>query len=272
MMQSVRGGVASTSSRSQSSPDWSSSIPQAAFFGSPKQLHKRLQRLERRKDCSLRLSAAAAAAGAATLERVAPGSKLPSLPFVKIADQEDMKLALMLNVIDPSIGGVLIMGDRGTGKSVAVSSSYRTVPACVSTCMPHACLHAPVTVPHACSTEPHRLHLWGILKPCQYLKRKFSLAVPHMVRQVRAMVDLLPEIEVVEGDEFNSHPDDTKLMGPDALQRFQAGEQLPRARIKTPLVCLLRSGPAAAAPRIMHACMLLVPWSSVNHGSTCHAP
>jgi len=45
---------------------------------------------------------------------------MPSLPFVKVADQEDMKLALMLNVIDPSIGGVLIMGERGTGKSVAV--------------------------------------------------------------------------------------------------------------------------------------------------------
>ena len=45
---------------------------------------------------------------------------MPSLPFVKVADQEDMKLALMLNVIDPTIGGVLIMGERGTGKSVAV--------------------------------------------------------------------------------------------------------------------------------------------------------
>ena len=47
-------------------------------------------------------------------------SRMPSLPFVKVADQEDMKLALMLNVIDPTIGGVLIMGERGTGKSVAV--------------------------------------------------------------------------------------------------------------------------------------------------------
>lgn len=37
-------------------------------------------------------------------------------------DQEEMKLTLLLNVIDPNIGGVLIMGDRGTAKSVAVSA------------------------------------------------------------------------------------------------------------------------------------------------------
>jgi magnesium chelatase subunit I len=43
-------------------------------------------------------------------------------PFTRIAGQEEMKQALILNVIDPNIGGVLIMGDRGTGKSVAVGS------------------------------------------------------------------------------------------------------------------------------------------------------
>lgn len=38
-------------------------------------------------------------------------------PFTAIVDQEEMKLALILNVIDPSIGGVLIMGEKGTAKS-----------------------------------------------------------------------------------------------------------------------------------------------------------
>ena len=47
------------------------------------------------------------------------------MPFVRLAGQEEMKLALLLNVIDPGIGGVLIMGDRGTGKSVAVSRGNR---------------------------------------------------------------------------------------------------------------------------------------------------
>lgn len=46
-----------------------------------------------------------------------------AFPFVRIQGQEEMKLALLLNVIDPNIGGVLIMGDRGTAKSVAVSLS-----------------------------------------------------------------------------------------------------------------------------------------------------
>nr|YP_011006229.1 Magnesium chelatase subunit I [Dictyotopsis propagulifera]WAM63233.1 Magnesium chelatase subunit I [Dictyotopsis propagulifera] len=68
--------------------------------------------------------------------------KTPIFPFTAIVGQEEMKLALQLNVIDPKIGGVMIMGDRGTGKSTTI----------------------------------------------------------------RAIADLLPEIEVIKDDPFNSQP------------------------------------------------------------------
>ncbi len=110
---------------------------------------------------------------AATEEvKIAPARRRPNFPFARIAGQSDMKLALLLNVVDPGIGGVLIMGDRGCGKSVAV----------------------------------------------------------------RSIVDLLPEIDVVPGDDFNSSPTDSKLMGPDVLQRYASGEKLPSIKAKTPLV------------------------------------
>jgi magnesium chelatase subunit I len=41
-------------------------------------------------------------------------------PFSAIVGQEEMKRALMLAAIDPAIGGILVLGDRGTGKSTAV--------------------------------------------------------------------------------------------------------------------------------------------------------
>jgi magnesium chelatase subunit I len=79
-------------------------------------------------------------------------------PFTAIVGQEEMKLALLLNVIDPKIGGVMIMGDRGTGKSTTI----------------------------------------------------------------RALADLLPEIEVVADDPFNSHPSDPDLMSDEVRQRLMA--------------------------------------------------
>ena len=52
----------------------------------------------------------------------------PIFPFTAIVGQEEMKLALLLNVIDPKIGGVMIMGDRGTGKSTAVRALIDLLP------------------------------------------------------------------------------------------------------------------------------------------------
>lgn len=89
-------------------------------------------------------------------------------PFTAVIGQEDMKLALILNVIDPRIGGVMIMGDRGTGKSTTI----------------------------------------------------------------RALADLLPEIEVVADDPFSRSPQD-----PD-IQRERNTQELPTSRKKVPMVDL----------------------------------
>ena len=98
----------------------------------------------------------------------------PVFPFTAIVGQEEMKLALILNVIDPKIGGVMIMGDRGTGKSTTV----------------------------------------------------------------RALVDLLPEIEVVADDPFNSDPKDPELMSQEVRQRLQKQEALPIVNKKITMVDL----------------------------------
>ena len=52
----------------------------------------------------------------------------PVFPFTAIIGQNEMKLALILNVIDPKIGGVMIMGDRGTGKSTTVRALVDLLP------------------------------------------------------------------------------------------------------------------------------------------------
>ena len=98
----------------------------------------------------------------------------PVFPFTAIVGQEEMKLALQLNVIDPKIGGVMIMGDRGTGKSTTI----------------------------------------------------------------RAIADLLPEIEVVKDDPFNSDKTDLDLMGNEVRQAIQNNETLETELIKIPMVDL----------------------------------
>jgi magnesium chelatase subunit I len=98
----------------------------------------------------------------------------PVFPFTAIVGQEELKLALILNVIDPKIGGVMIMGDRGTGKSTAV----------------------------------------------------------------RALVDLLPEIQVVADDPFNSDPNDPELMSQEVRERLQNQEKLPIINKKITMVDL----------------------------------
>lgn len=93
-------------------------------------------------------------------------------PFTAIVGQEQMKKALVLNAINPAIGGVLIRGEKGTAKSTAV----------------------------------------------------------------RALAELLPELEAVADCPFGCHPFDRTQMCAACRGRLERGETLPVVRRKMRVV------------------------------------
>ncbi|MEP7286204.1 MAG: magnesium chelatase [Chloroflexota bacterium] len=67
-------------------------------------------------------------------------AELLPFPFLALVGQIEMRIALLLSVINPAVGGVLLIGPRGTGKTTAVRSLGSILPDVeVSTC-PEGCL------------------------------------------------------------------------------------------------------------------------------------
>ena len=72
-----------------------------------------------------------------------------AFPFSAIVGQDEMKRAILIAAIDPSVGGVLVLGDRGTGKSTAVRALAALLPPMKATVgCPYGC--DPAAPPGAC--------------------------------------------------------------------------------------------------------------------------
>ena len=65
---------------------------------------------------------------------------LPPFPFLALVGQREMKLALLLSLINPALGGVLLVGPRGTGKTTAVRSLSDLLPDVPRSLCQYGCL------------------------------------------------------------------------------------------------------------------------------------
>lgn len=77
-----------------------------------------------------------------------------TFPFAAIVGQEEMRLAIQMLAVDPTIGGVLVLGDRGTGKSTAVRALADLLPPIkvVKDCA-YGCDPAGSSLCEACQTQ-----------------------------------------------------------------------------------------------------------------------
>ena len=88
----------------------------------------------------------------------------PTFPFSAIVGQDEMKLAILVAAVDPRVGGVLIFGDRGTGKSTAVRALAALLPR----------MRAVVGCRYGC--DPAQPGCEG--EPCDALKARRTALVP----------------------------------------------------------------------------------------------
>jgi magnesium chelatase subunit I len=67
------------------------------------------------------------------------GEAVP-FPFLALVGQKEMKLALLLGLINPSIGGILLVGPRGTAKTTAVRSLLDLLPSVERSLCHYGCI------------------------------------------------------------------------------------------------------------------------------------
>jgi len=86
-------------------------------------------------------------------------------PFLAIVGQQEMKLALLLGLINPNIGGILLIGPRGTAKTTAVRSLLSLLPKVERSTCYYGCL-------------PEDIELGGIDAVCPDCAKKYGEGIP----------------------------------------------------------------------------------------------
>ena len=86
-------------------------------------------------------------------------------PFLAVVGQREMKLALILSLINPVVGGVLLIGPRGTGKTTAVRSLVDLLPLAPRSLCHYGCM-------------PEDIETGGMDAVCPDCAQKYALGEP----------------------------------------------------------------------------------------------
>ncbi len=98
-------------------------------------------------------------------------------PFLALVGQMEMKLALLLSLINPALGGVLLSGPRGTGKTTAVRSLLELLPDVVRSKCFYGCL-------------PEDIEAGGIDAVCPDCARRYAEGQPLTMTDRTCLVEL----------------------------------------------------------------------------------
>jgi magnesium chelatase subunit I len=101
-----------------------------------------------------------------------------AFPFLAIVGQEDMKLALLLTLVNPVIGGVLLVGPRGTGKTTAVRSLVDLLPDVERSRCSYGCLPEDVEGGGLDAVCPACAVRYGAGEPLTYSDRVRLIEIP----------------------------------------------------------------------------------------------
>lgn len=105
-------------------------------------------------------------------------SEQAAFPFLALVGQEEMKLALLLSLINPNVGGVLLLGPRGTGKTTAVRSLGDLLPDVPRSLCPYGCLPEDIETGGIDAVCPDCAQKYGRGEPLTSLDRVRLIELP----------------------------------------------------------------------------------------------